>query len=94
MGFFIDVEGEGAVVAQNGVFKQVGLATRDGRLFLKVSGGYVGIMSDGSTTKNGLRLDGLTWDGSLYQDKLGRVFADKPADGGRVMADQRLLIKQ
>ena len=73
MSFFKDVEGEGAVVVTGGVYKQVELATRDGYLYAKVGGGYVRLMMDGSTSKNGTRLEFLTWDQGLFRDPFGRL---------------------
>lgn len=73
MTFFKDVEGEAAVIVQNGVYKQVPLATRGGYLFAKTSGGYVRLMEDGSTSKSGLRLEHLSWDGQLMRDPMGRL---------------------
>lgn len=73
MSFFKDIEGEGAIVVVGGVHKQVTLATRNGYLFAKVAGGYVRLMEDGSTSKAGLRLDYMTFEGDLYRDGLGKL---------------------
>lgn len=73
MGFFKEVEGEGAVIIIGGVYKQVPLATRDGFLYAKTAGGYVRLMADGSTTKDKMRLDYMTWDGELRRDQYGRL---------------------
>lgn len=73
MGFFKDVEGEGAIIIQSGVFKQVPIATRDGYLFAKINGGYVRLMADGSTSKDKTRLDYITWEGELRRDNYGRL---------------------
>lgn len=73
MGFFQEIEGEAAVLIENGVFKQVPLYSRDGYLYAKVSGGFVRLMSDGSTTKAKMRLDTLSWTGELRRDPLGRL---------------------
>jgi hypothetical protein len=75
MSFFKEVEGEAAVLVENGVFRQVPLYTRDGFIFAKVgSNGFVRLMADGSTTKSKLRLDFMSW-GSwpLYKDRIGRL---------------------
>ncbi len=73
MSFFKEVEGEAAIMVENGVYRQVPLYTRDGFLYAKVSGGFVRLMADGATTKARMRLDHLSWDGDLYRDPLGRL---------------------
>lgn len=78
--FFKHVEGEAAVLVENGTYKQVDLYTRDGYLYAKVGGGFVRIMADGSTTKAKLRLDFMSFDGALYRDKLGRLCTDTVKD--------------
>lgn len=79
MSFFKEVEGEAAVVVQNGVFKQVPLYTRDGQLFVKANGGFVRLYADGSTTVSKMRLDFMSWSGPLYRDKFGKLCtADAP----------------
>lgn len=73
MSFFQEIEGEAAVLVENGVYKQVPLYSRDGYLYAKVGGGFVRLMADGVTTKAKLRLDTLSWTGPLYRDGLGRL---------------------
>lgn len=73
MSFFKEIEGEAAVLIENGVYKQVPLYSRDGYLYAKVGGGFVRLMADGATTKAKLRLDTLSWTGALYRDGLGRL---------------------
>lgn len=93
MSFFQEVEGEAAVLIENGIYKQVPLYTRDGYLYAKVSGGFVRIMADGATTKAKLRLDFMSWSGPLAKDSLGRL-CDKSVPGAKLLASdtqQRLL---
>jgi hypothetical protein len=73
MSFFKDIEGEGAIIVENGIFKQTTLAERDGYLFVKAGGGYARIMADGSLTKAKARLDFLTTSRPLFRDDLGRM---------------------
>jgi len=73
MSFFKKVEGEAAVVVENGVYKQVDLYTRDGYVYAAVSGGFVRLMADGATTKAKMRLEHLSWHGALARDALGRL---------------------
>lgn len=73
MSFFKEIEGEAAILVENGIYKQVPVYTRDGYLYAKISGGFVRIMADGSTTKAKLRLDFMSWEGRLHRDSLGRL---------------------
>lgn len=73
MSFFQEVEGEAAVLVENGVYKQVPLYVRDGFLYAKIGGGFVRIMADGATTKAKCRLDFMSWSGLLAKDALGRL---------------------
>lgn len=76
MSFFKEVEGEAAILVENGLFRQVPLYTRDGYLFAKYGSGFVRLMADGSTTRAKCRLDFMTWEGQLYRDGLGRLRSD------------------
>lgn len=73
MSFFQEVEGEAAILVENGVYKQVPVYTRDGYLYAKIAGGFVRLMADGATTKSKLRLDFMTSEKKLYCDPLGRL---------------------
>ena len=77
MSFFQRVDGEAAVLSENGVFKQVDIYTRNGQLFAKAGGGFVRLMADGSTTKSKCRLDALSWEGPLFSDTFGRLYGTK-----------------
>lgn len=95
MAFFKKVEGEGAVVVERGIFKQVELYTRDGFLYAKAAGGFVKIMADGSTSKLGgnLKLDFMTWNGKLAKSKYGYLCSPE-VEGARPLAteaQQKLL---
>lgn len=93
MGFFQEVEGEAAVLVENGVYKQVPLFTRDGFLYAKASGGFVRLMADGATTRTKMRLDFMTWTGPLCRDGLNRLCTDHAA-GAKPLGDgttQKLL---
>lgn len=75
--FFQKVEGEAAILVENGVYKQVDVYIRNGMLFAKAGGGFIRLMADGSTTKAKCRLDTLSWDDCLYRDALGRLYGQK-----------------
>lgn len=93
MSFFKEVEGEAAIIVQNGVFKQVPLYTRDGYLFAKVGSGFVRIYADGSTTVSKMRLDFMSWSGPLFRDKLGKLCTAEVPDAIQLPQNdsQRLL---
>lgn len=84
MGLFKEVEGDAAVVIENGVFKQVPVYTRDGYLFAKVGGGFVRLMADGATSKPKTRLDFLSCDMPLLRDSLGRLCTEG-VDGAKAL---------
>lgn len=73
MSFFKEIEGEAAILVENGVYKQVPVYSRDGYIYAKVSGGFVRLMADGATTKAKMRLDFMTSEMPLCRDALGRL---------------------
>lgn len=72
MNFFQQIEGEACIIIDRGVFKQVDLYERGGELFAKLGGGFIRLMSDGSTTKSNARLDAISFE-SLGRDHIGRL---------------------
>jgi len=72
MNFFQQIEGEACIIIDRGVFKQVDLYERGGELFAKLGGGFIRLMSDGSTTKSNARLDAISFD-ALGRDHIGRL---------------------
>ena len=92
MSFFKQAEGEAAVLVERGLYRQVDVYTRDGYLYAKLSGGFVRLMADGSTTRPGVSLDFLSYSGPLAQ-RLGRLCESGTA-GSRELAEpeaQKLL---
>jgi len=87
MSFFKEVEGEAAVLIENGVYKQVPLFTRDGYLYAKIGGGFVRLMADGATTKAKMRLDFMSWNGPLCRDGMGRL-CTKDVTGAKTLGEQ------
>lgn len=79
MSFFKHVEGEAAILVQNGVYRQVDLYTRDGYLYAKLANGFVRLMADGATTRAKCRLDFMSWNGGLYRDRMGRLCTGETA---------------
>ncbi len=92
MSFFKEVEGEAAVLVENGVFKQVPIYSRDGYLFAKVAGGFVRLMHDGSTTKSKMRLDFMSWEGPLCRDAVGRLCTPEVKGSQVIAADKAQLL--
>jgi hypothetical protein len=90
MAFFKEIDGEGAIIIEGGVFRQVPLFERDGYIYVKLNGGFIRLMADGSTSKAGgkMRLDFMSFDGDLSADPLGRlcrssVSGSKALDGAK-----------
>lgn len=73
MSGFVQIEGDFCIMVDRGVYKQCDLYQRDGFLYAKVSGGFVRLMSDGSTSKSHMRLDHLVYEGELLRDQLGKL---------------------
>ena len=73
MAFFQKVEGDAAIIVENGVYKQVDLYTRDGMFYVQSGGGFIRLFADGSTTKAKCRLDFMSSDHGLFKDSLGRL---------------------
>lgn len=93
MSLFKQLEGETAVLVENGVYKQTDLFTRNGGLFAKAGGGFVRLYADGSTSKAKCRIDALLVDGVLCRDKLGRL-CDASVKGAQSLTalQEQLLI--
>jgi len=93
MSFFQEIEGEAAVLVENGVYRQTPIYSRDGYLYAKVNGGFVRLMADGATTKAKMRLDFLSFEKPLYRDGMGRLCTVE-VKGGMALPDataQKLL---
>lgn len=89
MAFFKQVEGAGAVLIVNGVYTQVDVYSRDGFLFAKSGGGFVRLMSDGSTSKAKMRLDFLSvQDDELFATATGKL-CFKDAAGAKLLPKER-----
>lgn len=72
-GMFQELEGETAILAVGGVYKECPVYIRNnGELFAKAFGGFVRLKYDGATSKSSARLDTLTI-GDLYRDRLGNL---------------------
>ena len=71
MTLFKELEGDVAIVASGGVYKQVPIFTRNGYLFAAVSGGYVRLKADGTTSKDKLRLVHIETEVELHKGQFG-----------------------
>lgn len=85
MGLFQEVEGEAAILIENGVFKQVALYKRNGNLYAKNGGGFIRLNEDGSTTKAKCRLVALDWanPNTLGRDIHGRLCIVQETEGAK-----------
>jgi hypothetical protein len=94
MSFFQEVEGESAILVENGVYRQAPLYMRDGYLYAKSGGGFVRLMADGSTTKAGgrLRLDFMSYDKPLCRDPLGRLCSPSVKGAVSLESDKAQLL--
>ena len=70
---FRSVEGDSVTLVQNGVFKVCDLCERKGMVFARVSGGYVRLYANGTTSKDKLYVDTIWSAEDFYRDKLGRL---------------------
>lgn len=95
MGLFKQLEGNSAVLSIGGVYKQVPVYERDGLLYAALSGGFIRLKMDGSTSHPKARLDHLDFDGALHRDELGRLCL--PGSEGRTTcpleAEKRLQLE-
>jgi len=82
MAFFKHVEGESAVIVTSGIYKQVDVYMRNGALYAKDGGGFIRLYADGATTKARTRLETISWEGTLFKDRLGRLYGEA-VEGGR-----------
>lgn len=69
------LEGESAVLRENGVYREVGLAVRgDGELYARAKGGFVRLHADGSTSVGSkCSLDTLSISTDLTRDRHGKL---------------------
>lgn len=83
-GMFQEIEGETAIIAVNGVYKECAVYVRNqGELFVKAFGGFIRLKYDGATSKSGARLDTLTI-ADLWRDKLGNLCVTGNSDRQQV----------
>ncbi|MEX0302865.1 MAG: hypothetical protein AB3N24_10610 [Leisingera sp.] len=92
MSLFKELEGDVAIVVAGGVYKQVKLFTRNGFLFAGVSGGYVRLKADGTTSKDKMRLEHVETEVRLHKDRLGRLGTDQIPHATALASNETLLI--
>lgn len=92
MSFFKEIEGDAAVLVENGIYRQVPLYTRDGFIYAKIGGGFVRLMADGSTSKGRMRLDFMSFDRALGRDALGRLCIEGTAGWRALDAPNRTAL--
>lgn len=84
---FKEITGETVVLSHGGVFRQADLYEWDGKLFAKHGTGYVRLKENGSTSKDGVNIEMLYFDGELRKDKFGRL----RVTGGTPIAQDRTM---
>ena len=73
MAAFKIIEGEYVIIKSGGVYKHVAMAERNGYLFAVASGGYVQLKHDGTTSKDKLHFDEISFEGPLARTKTGKL---------------------
>ena len=74
---FKALEGDTAIVIDNGVYRSCPLYTLNGYLFVKVGTGFTRINADGSTSKPRQQIHLLDCTVEIGLDKLGRPVTDE-----------------
>lgn len=94
MSLFKELEGDVAIVASGGVYKQVPIFTRNGYLFAAVSGGYVRLKADGTTSKDKLRLVHIETEVELHKGQFGYLGDSEIVDAKPLLPEdtQRLML--
>jgi hypothetical protein len=92
---FKKLEGDTALVVQNGVFKVADLYERDGKLFAQAAGGFVRLYRDGRTSKSGLAFTTLVTEEPLFKDRFDRLCLTAGHGRSALQADEaeRLLLE-
>ena len=70
---FKKLEGDQVMLSIKGVYKVCDLYEWDGKLFASVSGGFVRLRANGTTTKLDLDIVHMEHEGDLYGDSFGRL---------------------
>lgn len=70
---FKKLEGDTALLRQGGVYKPAELYTFNGGLFAKTAGGYVRLRANGTTSRDGIAVEHMEYEGELYSDRFGRL---------------------
>lgn len=77
---FNRIEGDTVVLSQGGLYKMSDLYEWDGGLFAKVGSGYARLRENGTTSKDGVRIEHMETERDLFKDRFGRL-ATKQGDG-------------
>ena len=85
------IEGDVAILTENGVFRQVALATLDGKLFAKAKGGFVRLTETGATSHPSVKIHQIVTDLPLYRDRFGRL-CTAPGEDRKALAETPLLL--
>lgn len=73
---FSKLEGDIAVLQQNGVYHQCDLYTFQGGLFAKLGSGFVRLKGSGGTSKPNVMLNHIETEKELWSDQFGRLCSE------------------
>lgn len=77
MNSFLKLEGDFAIVANKGVYKQVDLYTLADYLFAKHGQGFVRLYANGGTSSPNLQVKHIDITAPIFKDALGRLMSMK-----------------
>ena len=75
---FKPMPGETVVLVQNGTYKQADVFEWNGRVFAKFGAGFIRLRRDGSTSKDGVRVEYFYTESDIYRDALGNLWFNPP----------------
>lgn len=70
---FAKIEGDQALLVQNGLYKPADLYEFDGGLYAKIGSGYARLKANGSTSKDGVMIKHLQISAELFKDQFERI---------------------
>lgn len=80
MAGFVPLEGDSALIVQNGVYRLADLYQRNGELFAKHGSGFVRLDSRGGTSSSAVSFKELIYNGPLYSDSFERLYVEQPTN--------------
>lgn len=74
MDYFSEIPDAHAIIYANGVYRQVKLAARAGRLYARYGAGYVRLMQGGGSSHPKVRWNEIDTPDGAYREKTGYVY--------------------